>query len=106
MAQMCGALYKRTLPGGKFTQDVYCSFIRDHAGLKHSWNTLQLQDECDAEAEKTAWKMSADIPSDIVALIEGITSGVFDDSLEYILAAAHGRKRTRHGRQPDYRVTR
>jgi hypothetical protein len=91
-AVMCDVPYFRN------AQRIPCTFIKEHPSPNHSWFALKVQDEVDAEME--TWAMTTRIPEEMVPLIAALTSGAMDDCLEVILAAAHGRKRARHGRGP------
>ena len=100
-AEMCGATYRRDQ-----AHVIQCTFIKDHPSPNHSWFALKVQDEVDAEATRETWTMSAPIPTEMVPLVTAITSGAMDDCLEILLAAAHGRKRARRSRGPEFTTQR
>jgi len=94
MTEMCGAIYRRDQ-----AHVIQCTFIKGHeTKSNHSWFALKIQDEVDAEAALVQMNLAVQVPRSVVPLVEFITSGGLDDSLEVILAACHGRKRARHAR--------
>lgn len=86
---MCCAVYDREGHGY-----VLCTYILGHPSDHHSWWTLQQQDLSDASRDS----ITIPVPRRMAPLVEAITSGLMDEDLEVLLAAAHGRKRARHGR--------
>ena len=103
MTEMCGAIYQRQWRNERDLNEaatIPCTFIKGHhvKSPNHSWFALKVQDEVDREAEQVEVNLPMVVPKSMVALVEVITSGGLDDSLEVILAACHGRKRARHAR--------
>jgi hypothetical protein len=102
MTEMCGSQYQRQWKNERGLNQaavVPCTFIKGHeTKSNHSWFALQVQDQVDKEAERVEVNLPMTVPRSVVPLVEVITSGALDDSLEVILAACHGRKRARHAR--------
>lgn len=91
MAEMCRMIYHR-VPSH---EPVECTFVAGHPIEKHSWETLRVQDEADAEARKV-WSDSS-TPNDVLILLSNIRSGNADPYLEAILSVCHNRKRALRG---------
>jgi hypothetical protein len=106
MAAVCGQGYDHPTGydprrGEEATTAVYCTYIAGHTS-KHSWETLKVQDEADAEARDQRERMRGighddETPSDVQALLDAITNGHADPYLEAILAVTHNRKRALRG---------
>jgi len=102
MTEMCGSVYHRQWKNERGLNEVAtipCSFIRGHeTKSNHSWFALKVQDQVDDEARQVEVNLPMTVPRSVAPLVQVITEGGLDDSLEVILAACHGRKRARHAR--------
>ncbi len=80
-APLCGEPYER--PNGQL---LACHYLAGHTTTRHSWTTCREQDQ-------------VSVPHGLIAAICG---GQYDEVLEAILAAAHGRKRSIRGERMPY----
>ena len=97
LADQCRAYYVRTAAEGH--ENVRCTYVSGHQA-RHSWETLQAQDDQDARREAATVRealRSADLPQAVRLVVEGLTAGRLDPYIEVILAAGHDRKRARRG---------
>lgn len=86
-SKQCEATYTRVVDGE--VQHVRCTYISEHKA-RHSWMTLQAQDELSQNV------VQIDRPL-MTTVLSSIHDGEYDAYLEAILAVAHERKRALRG---------
>lgn len=94
IASLCRVRYTR--PDGSV---ITCTYLDGHPIERHSWFTVQVQDEADAEAAVIDYT-----PTAVQALLDGMAEGQLDAYLEAILAVGHTRKRTLRGVQHTFHL--